>query len=108
LWGNQTNYIPIPAAFINATLIGLLDYVATSANCGLDFNWEPDPANNQVIINQSVVYYQSSAICGLLQYRVIVFYVKTWYCPADHIYFNLVTNQCDNYCQAYFYGNQTA
>lgn len=38
-FGNQTNYIPLPAAFIDATLIGILDYVAGSANCGLDFNW---------------------------------------------------------------------
>jgi len=38
-WGNITNYVAIPATLIDFTLIGLLDYSATSANCGLNFNW---------------------------------------------------------------------
>jgi hypothetical protein len=50
----------------------------------------------------------SSATCGLTKYRVIVFYIKTWYCPSPHYYFNLATDLCDNFCQAYYFGNISA
>lgn len=77
-------------------LIGLLDYTTPNANCGLEFNWEMQAANNQVKFNISVPPSQSSADAGLLSYRIAVFYMKKWFCPLTNIYFNLITNMCDD------------
>lgn len=51
---------------------------------------------------------QSGAAAGLQSYRAAVFYLKKWYCPSPHIYFNLNTNMCDDYCAKYLYENVTA
>ena len=39
----------------------------------------------------------SGAIGGLSGYTVAVFYVKSWYCPATHSYFDRVTHICHSW-----------
>lgn len=108
LSGTSDQYITIPQEFATSTLIGLLDYKAVSASYGLEFNWEFDLANNRIKFNNSVPHTSSSADGGLTSFRIAVFYMKTWFCPATHIYFNLDTNMCDDYCAMYMYANSSA
>ncbi len=103
----SNQYISIPQQFADNTLIGLVDYTSWNSSCGLEFNWEFDLANNRIIFNQSVLY-SSSASAGLQYFRVAIFYMKTWFCPASNVYFNLNTNMCDDYCAKYLYANTTA
>ena len=101
------NYISIPRQFAPATFIGLLDYSAETSGSGLQFNWQLDLANDRIIIQPSITY-TPTTIEGLLAYRVVIFYVKTWNCPYPNIYFNLVTDMCDDFCAKYNFANSTA
>lgn len=100
-------YISIPREFATNTLIGLVDYTTVNAYYGLEFNWEFDLSNDRIIFNHSVPL-NSNAYGGLTSFRAAIFYIKTWFCPATHIYFNLITNVCDDYCAKYLYENSTA
>ncbi len=103
----SNQYISIPREFATNTLIGLVDFTTVNAYYGLDFNWEFDLSNDRIIFNKSVPY-GSNAYGGLTAFRAAIFYIKTWFCPAPNIYFNLTTNMCEDYCEKYFYGNTTA
>ncbi len=98
----------VPQQFSTATFIGLTDFSAVNASCGLEFNWEYDLPNNRILFNRSIVYQYSTASCGLQYIRVAFFYMKTWSCPAAYPYFNLATNMCDDFCTFYTYANVTA
>jgi cysteine-rich repeat protein len=87
--------IPIPQMFFTSILLGIVNYAADESDRGLEFNWEPDFFHNQCTVNRSLVDTgNSGANGGLSSYKVAVFYVKSWYCPSTHSYFDQPAHIC--------------
>lgn len=88
----------------------MADYNTQSPRCTIDYQLVFEPDNARILVKKSQPHPLAGGYLygGLKSARLVLFYMKTWFCPAPYYYFNLATDLCDDACAAYLYGNQTA
>jgi hypothetical protein len=88
----------------------MADYNTQSPRCTIDYQLVFEPDNARIVVKKSQPHPLAGGYLygGLKSARLVLFYMKTWYCPTPYYYFNLATDLCDDACAAYLYGNQTA
>ena len=93
--------------FQTQMLLGLIDFMADTANCRLDTNWVPYPASNTILVERSYNTSSPVIMCQLRSQRLSIFYLKAWTCPTAQPYYSLSTKMCNDACPFYTYLNIT-